>query len=42
MGIKQLKRKEISCYKSSDLWTQEDEKNSELIDLLPQWAYVRF
>jgi integrase/recombinase XerD len=25
MGIKQLKRKEISCYKPSDLWTQEDD-----------------
>jgi integrase/recombinase XerD len=24
MGIKQLKRKEISCYKPSDLWSQED------------------
>jgi integrase/recombinase XerD len=24
-GIKQLKRKEISCYKPSDLWTQEDD-----------------
>jgi integrase len=25
MGIKQLKRKEISCYKPSDLWSQEDD-----------------
>ena len=25
MGIRQLKRKEISCYKPSDLWTQEDD-----------------
>ena len=25
MGIKQLKRKEVSCYKPSDLWTQEDD-----------------
>jgi integrase/recombinase XerD len=25
MGLKQLKRKEISCYKPSDLWTQEDD-----------------
>jgi integrase/recombinase XerD len=25
IGIKQLKRKEISCYKPSDLWTQEDD-----------------
>ncbi len=25
MGIKQLKRKEISCYKPSDLWIQEDD-----------------
>jgi len=25
MGIPQLKRKEVSCYKSSDLWTQEDD-----------------
>jgi integrase/recombinase XerD len=25
MGIKRLKRKEISCYKPSDLWTQEDD-----------------
>ena len=25
LGIKQLKRKEISCYKPSDLWTQEDD-----------------
>ena len=25
-GIRQLKRKEISCYKPSDLWTQEDDK----------------
>ena len=24
MGIKQLKRKEVSCYKPSDLWSQED------------------
>jgi integrase/recombinase XerD len=24
--IRQLKRKEISCYKPSDLWTQEDDK----------------
>jgi integrase len=24
-GIKQLKRKEISCYKPSDLWTQEED-----------------
>jgi integrase/recombinase XerD len=24
-GIKQLKRKETSCYKPSDLWTQEDD-----------------
>jgi integrase/recombinase XerD len=24
-GVKQLKRKEISCYKPSDLWTQEDD-----------------
>jgi integrase/recombinase XerD len=26
IGIHQLKRKEISCYKPSDLWTQEDDK----------------
>jgi hypothetical protein len=26
IGIRQLKRKEISCYKPSDLWTQEDDK----------------
>ena len=26
MGIRLLKRKEISCYKPSDLWTQEDDK----------------
>jgi hypothetical protein len=25
MGISQLKRKEISCYKPSDLWSQEDD-----------------
>jgi integrase len=25
MDISQLKRKEISCYKSSDLWSQEDD-----------------
>ena len=25
MGIRRLKRKEISCYKPSDLWTQEDD-----------------
>jgi integrase/recombinase XerD len=25
MGIKQLKRKEISCYKPSDLWSQDDD-----------------
>ena len=25
MGIPQLKRKEVSCYKPSDLWTQEDD-----------------
>ena len=25
MGIKRLKRKEISCYKRSGLWTQEDD-----------------
>ena len=25
IGIKRLKRKEISCYKPSDLWTQEDD-----------------
>src|ERR1041385_4536418 len=25
MGVKRLKRKEISCYKPSDLWTQEDD-----------------
>ena len=25
MGIPQLKRKEISCYKPTDLWTQEDD-----------------
>jgi integrase/recombinase XerD len=25
IGIKQLKRKEVSCYKPSDLWTQEDD-----------------
>jgi hypothetical protein len=25
MGIKRLKRKEISCYKPSDLWSQEDD-----------------
>ena len=25
MGIKELKRKEISCYKHSDLWSQEDD-----------------
>src|SRR6266487_3834458 len=25
IGIKQLKRKEISCYKPSDLWSQEDD-----------------
>jgi integrase/recombinase XerD len=25
MGIKLLRRKEISCYKPSDLWTQEDD-----------------
>jgi integrase/recombinase XerD len=25
IGIKQLRRKEISCYKPSDLWTQEDD-----------------
>ncbi len=25
IGIKQLKRKEISCYKPSDLWTQDDD-----------------
>ena len=24
-GIAHLKRKEISCYKPSDLWTQEDD-----------------
>jgi hypothetical protein len=24
IGIKQLRRKEICCYKPSDLWTQED------------------
>jgi hypothetical protein len=26
MGISRLKRKEISCYKPSDLWSQEDVK----------------
>jgi integrase len=26
IGIRLLKRKEISCYKPSDLWTQEDDK----------------
>jgi integrase/recombinase XerD len=25
MGIRQLKRKEISCYKPSDLWSQQDD-----------------
>jgi integrase len=25
IGIKQLKRKEVSCYKPTDLWTQEDD-----------------
>jgi integrase len=25
MGIAKLKRKEVSCYKPSDLWTQEDD-----------------
>ena len=25
IGIKQLKRKEVICYKPSDLWTQEDD-----------------
>jgi hypothetical protein len=25
MGIKQLKIKEVSCYKPSDLWSQEDD-----------------
>ncbi|HET7389407.1 MAG TPA: hypothetical protein VFJ51_01190 [Nitrososphaeraceae archaeon] len=25
MGIKRLKRKEISCYKPTDLWSQEDD-----------------
>jgi integrase len=25
MGIRQIKRKEISCYKPSDLWSQEDD-----------------
>ena len=25
MGIKQLKRKEISCYKPTDMWSQEDD-----------------
>src|SRR5689334_25056072 len=25
MGIRQLKRKEISCYKPSDLWSQEED-----------------
>jgi integrase len=25
MGIKQLKRKEISCYKPTDLWSQQDD-----------------
>jgi integrase len=25
MGIRQLKRKEVSCYKPSDLWSQEDD-----------------
>jgi integrase len=25
MGVAQLKRKEVSCYKPSDLWTQEDD-----------------
>ena len=25
MGIPQLKRKEVSCYKPSDLWSQEDD-----------------
>jgi integrase/recombinase XerD len=25
IGIKQLRRKEVSCYKPSDLWTQEDD-----------------
>ena len=25
MGIAKLKRKEISCYKPSDLWTQEED-----------------
>jgi hypothetical protein len=25
MGISQLKRKEVSCYKPSDLWSQEDD-----------------
>ena len=25
MDIRQLKRKEVSCYKPSDLWSQEDD-----------------
>jgi hypothetical protein len=25
MGIAKLKRKEVSCYKPSDLWSQEDD-----------------
>jgi integrase len=32
MGIKQLKRKEISSYKPSDLWSQEDDL------LFPKWV----
>jgi hypothetical protein len=32
LGIKQLKRKEIRCYKPSDLWTQEDDL------VFPKWV----
>jgi uncharacterized protein YihD (DUF1040 family) len=32
MGIKRLKRKEISCYKPSDLWSQEDDL------VFPKWV----
>jgi hypothetical protein len=43
MGIKQLKRKEISCYKPSDLWTQEDDLvRVEEISLVYRVSYVSY
>ena len=43
MDIPQLKRKEVSCYKPSDLWTQEDDSlflsglQTNVTDAIIQW-----